>query len=609
MSWFGNLVETYDRCASIVGIPDPNDDSIILLPLNHMFMKSGICITINDDGKFLSASADNKRIVIPCTVDSASRSSGVSPHPLHEQLGYLATDKEKHDEYIELLEAWAGLHPKVMAVKKYVLQNTILDDLNQSGIEPQDKEKDKLFVRFSVEIPGDRVPHLWEDESVARAWQNFCATQESCEETLCYVTGKVSAIARKHPKGVNPFTNGAKLISCNDEANYTYKGRFAKPEQANAISMQASQKAHAMFRYLITTQGYKCDTQAIIAWAIDDGSALANPFSDSLGLHAEAEGTDRNQLVEVQGDLAFDYANSLRNALTGFNRPKKLNGYARQVAIIAEDAATTGRMSVTFYQNLTENEFIDRLCDWHESCKWYFRHGKKEYVSAPSNDRIIAAVYGEPKGEGYNKIKKQARERILHLIMCGTALDSSWVAAALNRVSNPFSYSNEDGSWDKYKWEMAMSVVCALARKYYADKKEVIPLALETTRTDRDYLYGRLLALADRLESYARHVQTRGSNTDKRPTNAVRYMQRFAVKPYSTWGLLFNQLSPYIKRLNGAEWYQRQIDEVLDLFEPEDFKNDTQLAPLYLMGYSLQRRALYIKDTSKEEDNEFNEED
>ena len=612
MSWFNNLVETYDRCTEIIGIPDPNDDRKILLPLNHMFMESGICITIDGNGSFLSASADKKKIVIPCTEDSASRSGKAKfPHPLHEQLGYLALNEEKHDEYMKLLEEWAELHPKVMAVKKYCLRNTILEDLGQSGIEVQsgDKDLDKLLVRFSVEIPYDHVPHLWEDKSIAKAWQSFCAAQENQEESLCYITGKVDVISRKHPKGVNPITNGAKLISSNDETNYTYKGRFTKSEQANAISMQASQKAHAMLRYLIATQGYKCDTQAIVAWAIDDGSVQPNAFSDSLGLYADAKEDARDKLIEIQGDLSFDYATNLRNALSGFGKPITINDYARRVAIIAEDAATTGRMSITFYQQLTENEYIDRLCDWHESCKWFFRYRRKEFVSAPSGDRIIAAVYGEPKGENYNKIKKQARERILNIIMRSKALDFSWVTAALNRVSNPLSFNDVNGSWDRYKWETAISVVCALARKYYIGKKEVFPLALETTRPDRDYLFGRLLALADNLESHARYLQTQGNSTEKRPTNAVRYMQRFAVKPYSTWGLIFEQLNPYIQRLNGAEGYQRQIDDILSLFAPEDFMSDKRLTPLYLMGYSLQRRALYRKETYREEDNEFNEED
>jgi len=608
LSWFTNLAETYDRCSNIVGISDEKGN--ILLPLDHMFMKTDICIILDDQGRFRHAEADKERIIIPCTEDSASRTNGIFPHPLHEQLGYLALNPEKHAAYVKLLGAWSEQHPKVAAVSNYIQGDTLINDLQQAGIVKLDE---RLFVRFSVELPSDLTPHLWEDKTVVQAWSKFCAGQLNQEKALCYVTGQNSTIMRKHPKGINPITNGAKLISCNDETNYTYKGRFTQSKQANAISMQVSQKAHAMLRYLIATQSYKCDTQAIVVWAIDDGAPAPSLFRDSLGLYAIEAGISGNDLIKMQGETDADYAKKLQSAFQGLGTAEDLRNTTRHIAILAEDAATTGRMSITFYQDLLENEYIERLCAWHNVCKWYFWRGNKEYISAPSSNRIIAAIYGEPHGESYNKIKKQARERLLHLIICEEKLSCSWLVAALQRVSSPFSYSSEDGKWDKSKWENAIAVTCALAKKYYSDRGEEFSLGLETERTDRDYLFGRLLAIADRVETHARYLQNGKSNSDKRPTNAVRYMQRFLVKPSSTWVLLYKQLNPYIKRLNGAEWYQRQIDEIMTLLDFEEGKDDKALSFPYLMGYSLQRRAFYENDKTKideeEMSNEYNEED
>ena len=127
---------------------------------------------------------------------------------------------------------------------------------------------------------------------------------------------------------------------------------------------------------------------------------------------------------------------------------------------------------------------------------------------------------------------------------------------------------------------------------------------LEATRNDRDYLFGRLLAIADRLESRARYKQTGKDDTDKRPTNAVRYMTAFASKPMRTWNLIFTQLNPYIQRLNGAEWYQRQIDEIMGLFAPDDF-NDKPLGGKYLLGYSLQRKTLQTQNKKEETTHEL----
>jgi CRISPR-associated protein Csd1 len=81
-------------------------------------------------------------------------------------------------------------------------------------------------------------------------------------------------------------------------------------------------------------------------------------------------------------------------------------------------------------------------------------------------------------------------------------------------------------------------------------------------------------------------------------------MSAFASKPLRTWTQIYNQLNPYIQRLNGAEWYQQQIDEVMSLFTSNEL-NDKALGGKYLLGYSLQRRALTNKNR-KDENNDSN---
>lgn len=588
MSWFKNLTKTYDNVSEIVGIPDEKGN--ILLPPNHTTKSnSDVCVVIDSDGIFRSADPGKLTIPIPSTEDSESRSGrAVFPHPLHDQIGYLSTNEEKREKYLLQLGEWSELHPKVEAVRKYILNNTLIEDLQTCGI----KTDEKMFVRFSVETLDDLTPNLWEDKTVSEAWQRYCKQKQSDETTLCYISGELLPITNKHPKNTNASTGNAKLISCNDNTNFTYKGRFSKPGQANAISIDASHKAHAMLKFLIATQGYKCDTQAIVTWAVDNGEAQPNLFEDSLGIYGKTIETERETLIEAQSELDFDYAKKLNYAIRGHGNSENLKNLNRLVAVIAVDAATTGRMAVTFYKDLQENEYIERIINWHETCCWHFRSKGKSYISAPSADRIIAAVHGAPKGEGYNKVKKQSRERILNIMLNGEKIGKAWLNAAVNRVSNPFSYDKSDGGWDFYKWEAAINVACAIAKKHYLDNKEDFKLELEKTRNDRDYLYGRMLAIADKVESHARYLQDKKSDTDKRPTNAVRYMSAFAAKPFRTWEVIYHQLNPYFQRLNGGEWYQRELDEIMSLFKEGEYENDKPLNGKYLMGYSLQRRAL-----------------
>lgn len=597
MSWFKILADTYDNVSEIVGIPDEKGN--ILLPLNHTTKSnSDVGIILDCDGRFRDADPNKLTIMIPCTEDSESRSGKANfPHPLHDQIEYLSTNEKKREMYLLQLSRWSGLHPKVEAVRRYILKNTLIEDLQGCNI----KIYDKMFVRFSVEMSGDLIPGLWEDKTVSEAWQRYVKQEQSGKKALCYVTGQLLPVTEKHQKNINPLSANAKLISCNDETNFTYRGRFSKSKPANAISIEASGKAHAMLKFLIATQAYRCESQAIAAWAVDSGAAQPGIFEDSLGIYANAIKTERDMLIEAQGELDLDYAKKLSSAIRGYGNPENLKNDNGHVAVIAVDAATTGRMAVTFYQEFQENEYIECIINWHETCRWYFRGKGKTYISAPGADKIITAVHGEPKREGYSKIKKQSRERILSFILNREKFSRAWLNAAVNRVSNPFSYDKTDGGLDFYKWETAVNTTCAITKKYYSDTGEEFKLELERKRSDRDYLYGRMLAIADKIESHARYLQDKKSDIEKRPTNAVRYMSAFATKPFRTWEVIYRQLNPYIQRINGAEWYQRELDEIMSLFTEGQYENDKPLNGKYLMGYSLQRRALKNKENNGEE--------
>ena len=113
-------------------------------------------------------------------------------------------------------------------------------------------------------------------------------------------------------------------------------------------------------------------------------------------------------------------------------------------------------------------------------------------------------------------------------------------------------------------------------------------MTLDPNRKTRDYLYGRLLALAESLEEWA--LNKAGED---RPTNAARLMQRFSERPYSTWRTIELALTPYKARLGGkSKKRQRLIDEVVASFNGNDFTNDKRLSGEFLLGYHCQREFL-----------------
>lgn len=117
-------------------------------------------------------------------------------------------------------------------------------------------------------------------------------------------------------------------------------------------------------------------------------------------------------------------------------------------------------------------------------------------------------------------------------------------------------------------------------------------MALDRERTNRDYLFGRLLALAEHMESRALYV-----GGEKRATNAEKLMQRFADRPQSTWLNLEINLAPYKVRLSAKRPgflhnMKQEIDAVVNAFKTEDFVSDKRLTGEFLLGYHCQRSAL-----------------
>ncbi len=117
-------------------------------------------------------------------------------------------------------------------------------------------------------------------------------------------------------------------------------------------------------------------------------------------------------------------------------------------------------------------------------------------------------------------------------------------------------------------------------------------MTLETDRTSRDYLYGRLLAIAEHIEGRALYV-----GGEMRDTTAAKLMQRFSDRPASTWRTIELALTPAKSRLRAKRAgflheMEKLHDEVVASFARGEFLDDRKLSGEFLLGYHCQRQAL-----------------
>jgi len=625
MSWIEKLYKTYENNSSSIGLGEKP-----LLPVCHSTQKAQIQIVLDVDGEFLRASVvakNDARTIIPCTEESSGRTSGVTPHPLCDKLQYVAADYAQYggekepcyDKYNLLLNSWRSADSsnlKLQAVAQYIMKKKVIADLVSTGILHADKKGQLInqwngetgsvpeiflllgggvdskgkrkawqadaFVRWCVEIAGDAQSDVWNDRVLWESWINYCGHQSNTKG-LCYVTGQISRLADQHPAKLRNDGDKAKLISSNDSSGFTFRGRFLQADEACGVGFDVTQKAHSALRWLIARQG-RCDgDQAIVAWAVS-GVDVPDPIADTFSMLFKGQ----EEAVKRESEYtAQEIGEALKKLIGGYSATI---GATEDVLVMGLDSATPGRMAVSFYRELTGSEFLQRVMSWHDlntGCVWRQYFGKDRiFVGAPAPRDIAECAYGRRLDE---KLRKATIERLLPCIIDGTVIPRDLVESCVRRASNR-------SGLEYWEFEKALGIACALYKHH--NKERNYTMTLEVNRKTRDYLYGRLLASADSLESLALWLAK-----EKRPTNAARMMQRFADHPCSTWRTIELSLTPYKARLGGRAHKQlASIDEIMSGFKADEFAADTPLTGEFLLGYHAQLAAFKVLNDQSSDD-------
>lgn len=628
MSWLKDLYETYEENQDQAGkIQRTNyGKEIVLLPIAHAYQNAQVEVSITPEGDFYSAKIIPKEeapTVIPVTIDSAGRTSKTVPHGLHDGLQYVSGDYESYggvykkynayDQYIEQLNAWCEsefVHTDVKSVLTYLKKARMIEDLiNEKIMVEKDQqlipkwskeleeelgekpllfsvlvgEQTTAFIRFSIYETGKGNRPLWGDLDVIDSFIKFY-TQQLASVSLDYITGKELPLTENHPSKVRYGGDMAKIISGNDSTNFTYRGRFTDKKQVASISYEASQKGHNALKWLIGKQAFILDGRVFLTWGkketempAPEGSSV--DFLDLESLFA----TDEEAKILLTLDTTHQaFSKLFTKALNGYST--KLT-YHESIYIMVFDAATPGRMGILYYRSIEKELYFKRLEEWHRTCFWRHTYGSKNkqrytFWGAPSLRDLAEAAYG---ARASDTLVKNTIQELYPCVVDNKLIPLNLVRSLLQRASNPVSM-------EKWEWEKTVSIACAVMKKHFKYKEEEKSVALDKNEADRNYLFGRMLAIADILEERA--LYKAGIN---RSTNAIRYMNTFSNHPLKTWKIIQENLIPYQARLRGkGSYYQKLLDEIGNSFVPEDY-TDKALNGKYLLGYYSQRHDLKQK--------------
>ena len=616
MSFFRNIYLTG------IALSQTNNDDASAYTNVTQFSKSGkgIVVDLYPDGTFRDAwrIAGNDKdengspvmYLYPSSEISRGRTgSSTRPHGMADQLQYVCAvaGKERMNEaYLAQLEDWSKsefTHPYVNIIYKYVAAGTALQDISRTlGTEEKPFQTDsetKTFVFFKISGGDDGPEETWRNTEIMDLWEKYL---ESKNDTGNYefdaISGEKDIRAENCDKNLMPGHANAKMFSCSSVArDLVWGGRFEEKDEAFFIGKKTNAYISKAMRFLFNGERYnpvtgtgvwvpitssKKDVNDIFAvWRVSHPETFViNPASDGESLdpdewYLETFGENIGEAVYGKGMKEIREPDTICAAYIG--------------------AISPGRLAVRgYYEFANAAEYVEKLNAWNRACSWEpsvfeLDKGRKEFT--PTMGELLLFLTGtydvnagrmKITDDGYaSKIRKE----VVLAKMTNGKLPDSLAYAAKERLRNPWIYKDSGNG--------KLSRTClAVLRKYYIDTygKEYNPM-LNREETDRGYLYGRLLAIYDKME---KDTFDKGTN---RPTNAAKMRARYAERPVATVAHLDEQARTLWLPGNKCRVrYEKELQEITGMIETHYGIKEKPLPPTYFFGYYAEMRDLWSRE-------------
>lgn len=635
MGLLSALLDSYNYAMDHGMVGKPDQYGHVILPMYYNSMKSDgkniINLIITREGKLIEHNwmPKGEVILFPVTEDSSARSSGVAPHPLVDNASYLLRDGSPRSEvYMEQLEEWLAYEDNdfVRIIRDFIKDGKALQNVFE-GLMPEpidekikkenpkkakkleeDREKKindlyKIFFTFSIagyrDLKNVSVSENIDLQKRFREYVNFLNEQDPDRKKItCNLSGELDYLCVKH----QPLVGRARLVSQIEASEENWKGRFTRANQNIALGVETSQKIHLMAKYLLSgenTRRWLGEQVNMVSWFSDDicnesGVDVAKTIETSnIGLGVLPK---ERKTSSVGRSIADEVTENILQSFTA-GRPKFSDDANYYIAIF--DKVSNGRVAAKYFKSLSVSRLKENLVNWQKKYHWR-GYGKENSDKdfTPSPRRIVLAAYGTEREGGLEISKKtfltSQYQSILAALVEGRDIPSNFERALAMNIRNRNRY---DKTWMEVKF-------CALAILKHKGGFEKAMLNRENT--DRSYLFGRLLAIFERIEA-----STFDKESD-RTTNAEKMWTSYTNHPATMMMRLRDLLKPYERKLQADEMkrgiyfkLKKDMTEVTNLLDDHyDFTNSEVNRPLdygFIFGYEGQMRDIFTKKHQEDE--------
>lgn len=623
MDFFTSLLRAYEA-AETAGLVDQykGGQTPVLLPLYHTSLKSSgkniISVKLDYDGSLYKAEfmPDKQTIIFPVTADSVARSgSSPAPHPLVDKLSYYVSeiDQSQYDAFHTQLANWIDYCDEG-EVKQFLslVQSFIKtpDFLNQmlGSLFGQDFERQGLtityldatgakkeldlsayFLEFSIEqFHGFKTVSV---TSFRELHQSYVSFVEANKENLglCNISGRTEQITNKH----RGLMGNAKIISVSNKGE-AYKGRFKEREDVFSVGYETSEKIHLMIKYLL-------ENEHSSTW-LGGSQYLINWFSDDLINDSQLD------IVNPLFEDDDDDGPSIPTSLTIEDSQLISSSFIKGRKLFADDAAyyvailnktSNGRISLKYYREILVSQLLKHLEGWQEAYSWEWRKKNGTYSRrTPTFNDIVMAAYGVDRERflelDNDNFKSDQYQKLVTSLLDGRPMPESMVKKLENNIKERHRYPKN--------WYRVQQVSLAILHQ---KNGEVYTPMVDRTNHNRSYLFGRLLAIFELIESQRYRLDGSDSN---RLTNAERYWTAYSNQPAKLTENLTNKIKPYeeVLKLNQKGiWHKLEkerediVAALTPLMETRDF--NSPLDYRFVFGYYAEKKFFFTKQDKESE--------
>ncbi|MDY3006048.1 type I-C CRISPR-associated protein Cas8c/Csd1 [Anaerococcus sp. AGMB00486] len=598
---------------------DKLDGSDVILPMYHEKKKSDgkniISVKIDKKSNIIDANflEKNEIIVFPITEDSVARSSGVAPHPLVDNGAYLFDkDSKKEEAYKKQLEEWIDYSEddflkiiynfiskddsfKLIVDKfynHYVIGKGVKIEYKKEG-EKKAKTFDfsKVFFTFVIEdYDGIKDISVSENKKLHEAYIKYVKysneNDEEKEKIICNISGKEDYLCTKH----RPLMGTARLISQITASDENYLGRFSNPDQTIEIGTDSSQKIHLMAKYLLSSKKTS-------VW-LGSNSYLVNWFSDDIKNDSKLNlNSSVFKIIKTITPIGTDTSKDIGES---FLKGKILFSDSSKYYVAIFDKVSNGRSAAKYFKEMDTSILKENLGKWQNKYYWfsYNKELDEEVVFTPSPYNILVSAYGIERDStlkiASDKFLQSQLQIIISSIVEGKDISDNIEKALENNLKQRQRY---DKTWNRMK-------NCAMAILRY--KEDIDTNMLDRENKDRSYLYGRLLAIYERIEK-----SCFDKDDDIRVSNAEKLWTSYINNPVLISTRLRNMIMPYHNKLmineNKRGIYfklKNEMREVINLIDENyNYKKQSSNIPLgpgFMFGYEAQMKDIFTKKSNRE---------